>query len=123
MQREPGMSEEDICLAATTLSFDIAGLEIFLPLSQGAKVVVAGEAVARDGRLLAECLADCRATVMQATPSTWRMLLDFFAPSAFSVSSLAALPAWSATAFAPSACCPSLAAAAAASAARQGDAG
>ena len=76
MRREPGLSSSDVLLSVTTLSFDIAGLELFLPLTTGAKVVVATRETATDGRLLAEELQRTRATVMQATPSTWWMLLE-----------------------------------------------
>jgi amino acid adenylation domain-containing protein len=75
MAREPGMSETDVVLAVTTLSFDIAGLEICLPLIVGARIVLARREVAADGLRLAEQLKECRATVMQATPATWCMLL------------------------------------------------
>jgi amino acid adenylation domain-containing protein len=75
-RREPGMSEYDVLLAVTTLSFDIAVLELYLPLVAGATTVIAEREVAADGRQLANCLKDCQATVMQATPATWRMLLD-----------------------------------------------
>ena len=76
MQREPGLREEDVFLAITTLSFDIAGLEIFLPLITGARVVIAPRDTTVDGPLLTKLIASCRATVMQATPATWRMLID-----------------------------------------------
>ncbi|WP_020479985.1 non-ribosomal peptide synthetase [Mastigocladopsis repens] len=76
MQQQPGLTEEDTLLAVTTLSFDIAGLEIFLPLLVGARVVVASRLVATDGIQLSQQLSDCGATVMQATPATWRMLLE-----------------------------------------------
>ena len=51
MRREPGLREEDVFLAITTLSFDIAGLEIFLPLITGARVVIAPRDVTLDGPL------------------------------------------------------------------------
>lgn len=76
MRREPGLREEDIFLAITTLSFDIAGLELFLPLITGAKVVIAPRDITVDGPLLAKLIASCDATAMQATPVTWRMLID-----------------------------------------------
>ena len=76
MRREPGLGEEDVLLAVTTLSFDIAVLELLLPLVAGATVVIAQQQEAADGRLLARCLDQCNATVMQATPATWRMLID-----------------------------------------------
>jgi len=76
MAQEPGLSEHDVLLAVTTLSFDIAALELYLPLTLGAKVVLANGEDASDARRLKEVLAESNATVMQATPATWRMLLD-----------------------------------------------
>lgn len=76
MRREPGMSEQDRLLAATTLCFDIAGLEFYLPLSVGACVVVAPQAALADGAALAGLLGESKITVMQATPVTWRLLLE-----------------------------------------------
>lgn len=76
MGDEPGLEESDVLLAVTTLSFDISTLELFLPLWVGARVEIADEDEARDGRWLAERLEESDATVMQATPATWRMLLD-----------------------------------------------
>ena len=75
MQRSPGMSSADTLLAVTTLSFDIAGLELYLPLTTGAKVVIATNEQARDGEQLAALISSSVSTVMQATPATWRMLL------------------------------------------------
>ncbi|HEU4837374.1 MAG TPA: amino acid adenylation domain-containing protein, partial [Pyrinomonadaceae bacterium] len=74
-RREPGVSERDVMVAVTTLSFDIAGLEIFLPLTVGAQVVIADRKTASDGAALSDLLAERNATVMQATPATWRMLV------------------------------------------------
>ncbi|PYV47849.1 MAG: non-ribosomal peptide synthase [Acidobacteria bacterium] len=76
MSRKPGLSSEDTLLAVTTFSFDIAGLEVFLPLLKGARVVIADKEVAIDGRRLARLVESSGATVMQATPTTWRMLLE-----------------------------------------------
>jgi amino acid adenylation domain-containing protein len=76
MRREPGLTERDTLLAVTTLSFDIAGLELFLPLAVGATVVLVSPDVAADGARLAARLADSGATAMQATPVTWRLLLE-----------------------------------------------
>ena len=76
MRREPGFSKEDVLLAVTTLSFDIATLELFLPLVTGGTVTVAPKTVVNDPKLLARELEQCGATVMQATPVTWRMLLE-----------------------------------------------
>ncbi|MBI3761432.1 MAG: amino acid adenylation domain-containing protein, partial [Chloroflexi bacterium] len=76
MRAQPGLSERDVLLAVTSLSFDIAALEIFLPLTVGARLVVASRQVTSDGVRLMEMLAQCGATVMQATPATWRLLLE-----------------------------------------------
>jgi amino acid adenylation domain-containing protein len=75
MAHEPGIIETDILFALTSLSFDIAGLEIYLPLTTGARVVLARREVAVDGVRLAKQISDCGATVMQATPAVWRLLL------------------------------------------------
>jgi amino acid adenylation domain-containing protein len=75
MQQQPGITAADIILSVTTLSFDIAGLEIFLPLSVGARVVLLSRDGAMDGHKLAEMIADLGITIMQATPVTWRLLL------------------------------------------------
>jgi amino acid adenylation domain-containing protein/non-ribosomal peptide synthase protein (TIGR01720 family) len=65
----------DTLVAVTTLSFDIAGLELFLPLISGAVLVVADRETTRDGFKLTQLLQESQATVMQATPTTWRLLL------------------------------------------------
>ncbi len=76
MQRQPGLEPSDVLVAVTTLSFDIAALELFLPLIVGARLVIATREQASDGSELLEVLRRERATVMQATPSTWQLLLD-----------------------------------------------
>jgi amino acid adenylation domain-containing protein len=76
MAQEPGLSSADVLLAVTTLSFDIAALELFLPLLVGAQVVIARHDAAVDGRRLLRLLKETGATVMQATPATWTMLLE-----------------------------------------------
>jgi amino acid adenylation domain-containing protein len=76
MRSEPGCGEDDVLLAITTLSFDISGLELFLPLITGGQVEVAGRGVAVDGRLLRARLEAGGISMLQATPATWRMLLD-----------------------------------------------
>jgi amino acid adenylation domain-containing protein len=76
MSRRPGLSASDTLLAVTSLSFDIAALELFMPLLVGAQVVVAGQDEVADGERLSRLMASCGATVMQATPATWRMLVD-----------------------------------------------
>jgi len=76
MRREPGLAESDVLLSVTTLSFDIAALELYLPLLVGARVYVASREDALDGRRLAGLLEQTHATVMQATPAMWRMLIE-----------------------------------------------
>lgn len=76
MARDPGMSADDVLLSVTTPSFDIAALELFLPLCVGGTLVVAPTAVVRDGRALSELLSSCGATIMQATPATWRLMTE-----------------------------------------------
>jgi len=76
MKSEPGFTQDDVLLAVTTLSFDIAGLEIFLPLIAGGRLVIASTGTSRDIADLAQLIQRSQATVMQATPTTWRMLVD-----------------------------------------------
>lgn len=76
MAREPGLTAQDVLLAVTTLSFDIAGLELFLPLTVGAQVVVAAREISADGAQLARLLSSSGTTVFQATPATWRLLVE-----------------------------------------------
>jgi amino acid adenylation domain-containing protein len=76
MRSEPGISASDRLLAVTTLSFDIAGLELFLPLIAGAQVVIAGRETTRDGKALASLIDKAAITIMQATPTTWKLLLE-----------------------------------------------
>ncbi|RYF04367.1 MAG: amino acid adenylation domain-containing protein, partial [Oxalobacteraceae bacterium] len=75
MAAAPGIARDDVLLAVTTLSFDIAGLELYLPLANGARIVLASRDVAGDAVRLAAAIDASGATVMQATPATWRMLL------------------------------------------------
>jgi non-ribosomal peptide synthetase component F len=76
MLKQPGLSKEDVLLSVTTISFDISALELYLPLICGARVVLTDRTTATDARLLSESLNSSGATVMQATPSTWQMLID-----------------------------------------------
>ena len=76
MMDEPGISENDKLLSITTISFDIAGLELFLPLLKGATLVIANDETAKDSRLMLELIQKESITMLQATPSTWQMLLD-----------------------------------------------
>jgi amino acid adenylation domain-containing protein len=76
MALEPGINAEDKLLSITTISFDIAGLELFLPLIKGATVVFADYETTRDGRLLLDLLQQKEITILQATPTTWQLLID-----------------------------------------------
>jgi amino acid adenylation domain-containing protein len=75
MQNEPGLNRDDVLLAVTTLSFDIAGLEIYLPLISGARLVIASSEDVVDGNRLRDLLNESRVTCVQATAATWRLLL------------------------------------------------
>jgi len=75
MAVSPGIEPEDVLLAVTTVTFDISVLELMGPLIRGARVAIAPSETAADGAALADLLHDCGATVMQATPTTWRLLL------------------------------------------------
>jgi amino acid adenylation domain-containing protein len=74
MAAVPGIGASDVMAAVTPLSFDIAGLEIYLPLLVGARVALVPGVVASDGGSLRKCLAALGASVMQATPASWRLL-------------------------------------------------
>ncbi len=76
MQREPGVTGADVLIALTPLSFDIAGLELYLPLLTGARILLAKSRQAMDGPWLQRELDQGTVTVMQATPATWRMVLQ-----------------------------------------------
>ncbi|HSS52427.1 MAG TPA: amino acid adenylation domain-containing protein, partial [Thermoanaerobaculia bacterium] len=76
MAGHPGLRAGDVVPALTTLTFDIAGLEVYLPLAVGARIEVVRRDDAADGALLAARLRASGATALQATPATWRLLLD-----------------------------------------------
>ncbi|GAB3388624.1 non-ribosomal peptide synthetase [Azotobacter armeniacus] len=75
MRVQPGMAAEDVLVAVTSLSFDIAALELYLPLLCGARIVVAAREFARDGAALGQLIRECGATMLQSTPAGWRLLL------------------------------------------------
>lgn len=77
MQQRPGLHENDVVQAVTTISFDIAGLEIYLPLITGATVLIGEQKISLNPPALLENMRKHGATIMQATPITWRLLLDF----------------------------------------------
>ena len=76
MQREPGLTADDVLVAVTTLAFDISALELLLPLLTGARLVIATEDQVHDPARLLRLLDQSGATVLQATPGAWRALID-----------------------------------------------
>jgi amino acid adenylation domain-containing protein len=75
MRQQPGCSQNDVLLAVTTLSFDIAVLELYLPLLAGATVIVATKEESTDGNKLTDLITRFGVNIMQATPATWQMLI------------------------------------------------
>jgi amino acid adenylation domain-containing protein len=76
MRKKLGISECDVMLSVTTVSFDIAALEFFLPLTVGARLIITRREVAIDAKRLKHQIETSNATMMQATPTTWRMLTE-----------------------------------------------
>ncbi len=72
----PGMKETDVLLSITTISFDIAGFELYATLLKGAKSILTTEETAKDPRLLLEVMQKEDISMMQATPATWQMLIE-----------------------------------------------
>ena len=73
---EIGITPADRWMAVTALSFDISLLENLLPLTSGAEILLASASGARDGFYLANLIDSARPTILQATPSMWRLLLE-----------------------------------------------
>ncbi len=76
MRVRPGLTAHDVLAAVTTISFDIAALELYLPLLVGARIELVPRQTASDGAALARLLKSSGATVLQGTPATWRLLLE-----------------------------------------------
>lgn len=76
MSSVPGITDKDVLLALTPISFDISVLELFLPLTRGATVAMVSGETAKDGRKLIDSISYLQATMIQATPATWKMLLE-----------------------------------------------
>ena len=70
------LNQADIFLAVTTICFDISILELFLPLYVGCKLIIAEQEIVADGNKLIQNLDENDVTIMQATPSTWQMILE-----------------------------------------------
>ncbi|MBD3886057.1 amino acid adenylation domain-containing protein [Phormidium tenue FACHB-886] len=75
MRDQPGLSDRDICFAVSSISFDIAEVEIHLPLIVGARIFLVSREIAADAGRLAKTLERSNATFMQATPASWQLLL------------------------------------------------
>ncbi|HEV2145983.1 MAG TPA: amino acid adenylation domain-containing protein, partial [Longimicrobiaceae bacterium] len=80
MRERPGITADDVLVAVAPLTFDPSVLDLFLPLGAGARVVLTARGDAADGFRLAETLRGAGATLVQATPSTLRVLLESGAP-------------------------------------------
>ena len=76
MLGQPGLTEDDVVVNVTTPAFDLSVPDLYLPLVCGAALLVAPREVTQDPARLASLLDDSGATFMQATPSTWRLLVD-----------------------------------------------
>lgn len=72
---EPGIRASDCLLGVAPISFDIASMDMFLPISTGATLVIASRTDAADPYRLANLIESQQITVMQATPATWRLLV------------------------------------------------
>ena len=75
MQQTPGITANDILVAVSSLSFDIAALELYLPLISGAQTVIASQDEVRNGEAFAHLIEHSDATLLQCTPASWRLLL------------------------------------------------
>ena len=76
MREQTALADVPVVPTATTISFDIAIAELLVPLTTGGRLVVARDAEAADPRRLRALLERAGARVLQATPTTWRMLLE-----------------------------------------------
>jgi len=75
MKQQPGFTAKDSLLAVTTLSFDIAVLELYLPTVTGGKVVIVDSMTAADGNKLIQEVEQHDISLLQATPATWRLMI------------------------------------------------
>ena len=76
MRTKPGIKQTDVLMAVTSISFDIAALELYLPLITGATVVLASEEMTTQPALIGAAIQRHQVTMMQATPATWQLLLE-----------------------------------------------
>ncbi|BCL77704.1 non-ribosomal peptide synthetase [Ktedonobacteria bacterium brp13] len=75
MQQRPGLTSQDVVLAVTSLSFDMAVLELLVPLTVGARIHLASRSTASDAVALISALERYQPTLLQTTPARWQMLL------------------------------------------------
>lgn len=76
MQTRPGINSDDVLISVTSISFDIAALELFLPLSVGATIVIAGKEIMSNPILIGDVIRDHNVNMMQATPAVWQLLIE-----------------------------------------------
>jgi len=76
IQKKPGISPSDEILAVSTIAFDIAVLEIWVPLITGASIYIAVENEIKNGQLLVEIMTSHPISILQATPTTWKLLIE-----------------------------------------------
>jgi amino acid adenylation domain-containing protein len=76
MCKKPGIHKDDLLLTVTPISFDIAVLELFLPLIVGATVVIVSNETTTNPFLLSEAISHYHVNIMQATPATWQLLIE-----------------------------------------------
>ncbi|AIC93107.1 non-ribosomal peptide synthetase [Shouchella lehensis] len=75
MKKEPGICEADRVLSVTSISFDVFGADLYLPLITGATVILVNRDVSMDGTRLKQAFSESKPTIMYGTPATWRLLL------------------------------------------------
>jgi amino acid adenylation domain-containing protein len=76
MQTQPGIKSDDVLLSVTSISFDIAALELFLPLIAGATVVIAGKEIMSNPLSIVDAIKKYNVNMMQATPAIWQLLIE-----------------------------------------------
>lgn len=76
MKKEVDFTEDEVLLAITPFTFDISGVEIYLPLLFGASLVLADKTMRFDPHTLIKAMTHHRITTMQATPATWQILIN-----------------------------------------------
>jgi amino acid adenylation domain-containing protein len=76
MRKQPGINKDNLLLTVTPISFDIAALELFLPLIVGATVVIVSNETTTNPFMLSEAISRHHVNMMQATPATWQLLIE-----------------------------------------------